>query len=235
MNLKISEIAEEEDEKEVLEKNENQILEENPSNLSPSNSSEISPIPNEICFKKSDNNENVSPQVVSLETKKETRISTKGKVGNNNNNHDNDTAVSVRPKCVKRKKRKRICMPANWRGKLSPQEKVTKSNIMNGKELDIQRKPFKGFKVKIKEDGNVTFDQCPYKLRSRSIQKSVQTAVVNDFKEIENLNNKKENSSKVCVFLENSLNEEKEECQEEEETVCLILFSIEKKFLLKLT
>ena len=225
----MSEIAEEEDEKEVFEKNKKQILEENHSDLSPSNSSEISPIPSEICFKKSDNNENVSPRVVSLlETKRETQISTKAKVdNNNNNNHDNDTAISVRPKCVKRKKRKRICMPANWRGKLSPQEKVTKSNIINGKELNIQRKPFKGFKVKIKEDGNVTFDQCPYKLRSRSIQKSAQTAVVNDFKEIENLNNKKENSSKVCVFLENSLNEEKEECQEEEETVCLILFSIE--------
>jgi len=256
INNEVSEIAEEENEKEVFEKNEKQMLEENHSHLSPSNSSEISPIPSEICFKESGRNENVSPQVVSLETKRETQISTKPKVdnnnnNNNNNNHDNDTAVSVRPKRVKRKKRKRICMPANWRGKLSPQEKVTKNNknIINGKELKIQLNPLTGFKVKIKEDGNVTFDQCPYKLRSRSIRKSLQTAVVNDFKEIENSNTKKENRSSNgvtigkkahsmrasggnSVSLENSLsevNEEEEEEEEEAEEEADVIAEVEKE------
>ena len=98
--------------------------------------------------------------------KTKTQDGVKQKVNNNNN-----STGGGRPKRLMRKKRKRICMPANWRGKQSPQEKVCKNNknIVDGKEMSkICSKIHKGIKVKVNEDGNITFDKCPYKLRSRS-------------------------------------------------------------------
>ena len=208
-------------------------MEENRSDLSPSESSEISPILSDICFKESNKNENVFPEIVSLEAKNKTSSKPKVKNDNNNNNNNNNknnNPTNVRPKRVTRKKRKRICMPANWRGKLSPQEKISKNNknIINGKEMNIQRKPHKGIKVKILEDGNITFDQCPYKLRSRSMRKSVGIA------ETEDVNTREENRTskgvtigkKACPLrtlggdiasLEKGLSEVNEEQEENEE------------------
>lgn len=157
-----------------------------------------------------------------------------------NDKHRSNNSASVgRPKRVTRKKRKRICMPANWRGKLSPQEKIPKTRgrnknnkVLHGKELKLENNMLshRAIKVKVKECGNLTFDQCPYKLRSRT---SVfwEPKILDNLKKQEEVEKPKDilgkemenppvltNGSSTCEENNDTLDESTLESEKEQET-----------------
>lgn len=82
-----------------------------------------------------------------------------------------------------RKKRKRICMPSNWKTKQSPSEKLRKPkpkpNLL-GKELDVRMKAPEPVNLKIKENGDVSFQKA-YNLRKRGAHIPIQDARFGNF------------------------------------------------------
>ena len=80
-----------------------------------------------------------------------------------------DTSPSHKNNRRPRKKRKRICMPSNWKNKQSPNEKLRKpkpKTNLHGKELDVRVKAPEPVNLKIKENGDVSFQKA-YNLRKR--------------------------------------------------------------------
>jgi len=140
--------------------------------------SDISPIPTEVSNPEIENDTVLTEIITEMQNERKSQ-----RAKQNVKSAKPESSPSHKNNRRPRKKRKRICMPSNWKTKQSPSEKLRKpkpkANLL-GKELDVRIKAPEPVNLKIKENGDVSFQKA-YNLRKRGAHIPIQDARFGNF------------------------------------------------------